>query len=56
MLVQLRVLTGFDHLYIGGGNARLLTEQLASDVTTVANEDGITGGARLWALAVAPSG
>ena len=56
VIAQLRVLTGFDHLYIGGGNARLLTEALAADVTTVANEDGITGGAKLWALAVAPWG
>jgi polyphosphate glucokinase len=56
VIAQLRVLTGFDHLYIGGGNARLLTESLAEDVTTVANEDGLTGGARLWALAVAPAG
>ncbi|MGC8477568.1 MAG: ROK family protein [Acetobacteraceae bacterium] len=56
VIAQLRVLTGFDHLYVGGGNARLLTDSLAKDVTTVANEDGLTGGARLWALAVAPAG
>lgn len=46
---QLRVLTDFDHLYIGGGNARHLEEDtLPPDVSTVDNRDGILGGIRLW--------
>ena len=46
---QLRVLTDFDHLYIGGGNARHLeADSLPPDVTTVDNKDGILGGMRLW--------
>ncbi len=46
---QLRVLTDFDHLYIGGGNARhLKADALPPDVSTVDNTDGILGGFRLW--------
>jgi polyphosphate glucokinase len=46
---QLRILTDFDHLYIGGGNARhLKPSALPPDVSTVDNTDGILGGFRLW--------
>ena len=46
---QLRVLTDFDHLYIGGGNARhLRPEKLPGDISIVDNRDGILGGIRLW--------
>ncbi len=46
---QLRVLTDFDHLYIGGGNARHLeSDSLPPDVSTIDNRDGILGGIRLW--------
>ena len=44
----LRALTTFDHLYIGGGNARLVTLQLPRDVSIVSNVAGIVGGVRLW--------
>jgi polyphosphate glucokinase len=44
----LRNLTNFDHLYIGGGNARLLNMALPPDVTVVSNMAGIIGGIRLW--------
>ena len=44
----LRVLTHFDHLYIGGGNARKLRLELDPDVTLVSNEAGIHGGIALW--------
>ena len=44
----LRNLTNFDHLYIGGGNARRLTIALPSDVSIVSNDAGIWGGVRLW--------
>ena len=45
----LRDLTNFDHLYIGGGNAkRLEDEELPDDVSLVDNTAGILGGIRLW--------
>jgi polyphosphate glucokinase len=44
----LREIVRFDHLYIGGGNARDITFQLPTDVTIVSNTDGLTGGIRLW--------
>jgi predicted TIM-barrel fold metal-dependent hydrolase/predicted NBD/HSP70 family sugar kinase len=44
----LRRLVNFDHLYIGGGNARCIDFALPSDVTTVPNTDGLTGGIGLW--------
>jgi polyphosphate glucokinase len=44
----LRALTYFDHLYIGGGNARLLECELPSDVSKVSNELGMRGGIWLW--------
>lgn len=45
----LRMLTEFDHLYIGGGNARLVDIELPPDVSVVQNTAGILGGIRLWA-------
>jgi polyphosphate glucokinase len=44
----LRTLVFFDHLYIGGGNARHIKFDLPSDITVVDNSAGITGGIRLW--------
>lgn len=44
----LRVLTNFDLLYIGGGNATAISFALPADVHLVSNETGITGGVRLW--------
>ncbi|MFL5267464.1 MAG: ROK family protein [Stellaceae bacterium] len=44
----LREVVRFDHLYIGGGNAKDLTFPLPKDVTIVPNTDGLTGGIRLW--------
>lgn len=44
----LRVLTNFDTLYIGGGNAAKITFQLEQDVKIIPNEDGLRGGAGLW--------
>lgn len=44
----LRALTFFDHCYIGGGNAKRITEELPDDVTTVDNSAGILGGIKLW--------
>jgi polyphosphate glucokinase len=44
----LRALTFFDHCYIGGGNAKHLSDDLAADVSTVDNTAGILGGIKLW--------
>lgn len=46
---NLRSLTNFDRLYIGGGNAKRIKVELGPEVRTVPNEYGIKGGARLWA-------
>ena len=44
----LRMLTHFDKLYIGGGNADRIDFELDSDVQIISNEYGVRGGARLW--------
>src|SRR5689334_22979518 len=44
----LRKLTSFDHLYIGGGNARKIDFELDPDVTVVSNDAGLKGGIALW--------
>jgi len=44
----LRRLVNFDHLYLGGGNAKHIAFALPSDVTIVPNSDGLTGGIALW--------
>jgi len=39
----------FDHIYIGGGNAKhLATEELGPNVTLVENTAGILGGIKIW--------
>lgn len=45
---NLRVLTHFDRLYVGGGNSRRLDGELPDDVTVVDNAAGLIGGAKLW--------
>ena len=45
---NLRMLTAFDHLYIGGGNARKIRLKLERDVTVIDNDAGLRGGAVLW--------
>ncbi|MCU0279995.1 MAG: ROK family protein [Candidatus Nanopelagicales bacterium] len=49
----LRPVFGWDRLYVGGGNAKHLTEPLGDDVTIVANVAGIVGGVRVWDLDMA---
>jgi len=44
----LREVVRFDHLYLGGGNAKDITFALPPDVSIVPNTDGLTGGIRLW--------
>jgi polyphosphate glucokinase len=43
-----QVLTNYDHLYIGGGNGRLLANHIDSSITIVDNVAGILGGIKLW--------
>lgn len=38
----------WDHLYIGGGNARLINFKLPEHVSVISNEDGLLGGVALW--------
>jgi polyphosphate glucokinase len=45
---NMRRLTNFDHLYIGGGNARRIDFALARDITLVSNIAGLKGGLALW--------
>jgi polyphosphate glucokinase len=45
---NLRTLTNFDHLYIGGGNAKKIDFELDPDVTIVDNAAGLAGGVVLW--------
>jgi len=47
-------LVGYDTLYIGGGNAKNITLDLAANIRLVSNEAGITGGVRLWDEALDP--
>jgi polyphosphate glucokinase len=46
----------FDHLFIGGGNARKLTIGASPSITIVSNVAGIEGGAALWREPAAVSG
>lgn len=39
----------YDHLYLGGGNAKKVTIELPLNVTTVSNVAGLLGGIALWA-------
>lgn len=45
---NMRTLTHFDRLYLGGGNAKKLSVELPSDITTIDNLAGLSGGAALW--------
>lgn len=47
-IATLRLLTNFDRLYIGGGNAKAINVELPSDVKLVSNELGMRGGIWLW--------
>ena len=45
---NMRRLTNFDHLFIGGGNAKKIGFALDPDVTIISNEAGMEGGVALW--------
>jgi polyphosphate glucokinase len=45
---SLHRLVFFEHLYIGGGNARRLTGNLGPNITLIDPNSGILGGLKLW--------
>jgi polyphosphate glucokinase len=45
---QLRDITNYDRLYVGGGNAERLRGEMPSRVTRIESEAGLLGGYRLW--------
>ena len=45
----LKTVFNYDTLYIGGGNARKINFKLDKNIKIITNQDGIKGGARLWA-------
>jgi polyphosphate glucokinase len=47
-IANMRRLTNFDHLYVGGGNARRIAFELEADVSLVSNVAGLQGGVALW--------
>ncbi len=47
-LENFRVLTNFDHCYLGGGNSRHLRASVQEPYSVVDNLAGILGGVRLW--------
>jgi polyphosphate glucokinase len=49
----LESLLHFDHLFIGGGNARKLSIKTSAWMTIVSNDAGLEGGAALWRLPAA---
>jgi len=50
-LAHFKAIVNWDHIYIGGGNARLLTqEDVGPDATLISNANGLLGGIRIWDL------
>jgi polyphosphate glucokinase len=47
-LQHMHTLTGYDHLYIGGGNAEHIAFELAPNQTVIDNALGVLGGIKLW--------
>jgi polyphosphate glucokinase len=47
-LENFRVLTNFDHCYLGGGNSRHLRGNVEEPYSVIDNLAGIIGGVRLW--------
>ena len=50
VILVLKTVFNYDHLYISGGNAEYIKFQLDSNVSIEGNKDGIKGGAVLWKL------
>jgi polyphosphate glucokinase len=47
-IAMLKKVFFYDHLYLGGGNSRLVTFRLPRDVSLVSNDAGLEGGAFVW--------
>jgi polyphosphate glucokinase len=47
-IVQTAHTFNWDHLYIGGGNAKLINFKLPENVSIISNEDGLFGGVAMW--------
>ncbi len=54
MIDVLQTLLHYDHLYLGGGNAKKIHGRLPTHVTRVSNEAGMKGGAALWRIKDVP--
>jgi polyphosphate glucokinase len=50
ILLVLKTVFNYDHLYIGGGNSKKITFDIGNMITLVSNVDGIKGGAKLWQM------
>jgi polyphosphate glucokinase len=50
----LKTVFNYDHLFIGGGNAKRINFELEDNMSIVSNKDGIKGGARLWQIEETP--
>jgi polyphosphate glucokinase len=48
MIAQTLDTFNWDHLYLGGGNAKKIDFKLPENVTIVSNETGLLGGVALW--------
>lgn len=47
-IAQTQATFNWDHLYLGGGNTKLIRMEPREDVTIVSNMDGLLGGVALW--------
>lgn len=47
-IAQTEATFNWDHLYLGGGNTKLLTMKPRRNITIVSNMDGLLGGVALW--------
>jgi polyphosphate glucokinase len=47
-IANFEVLLNYDHLYLGGGNSKLMSGHVPRSVTIVDNVAGILGGIKLW--------
>lgn len=48
VIAILNTVFNYDHLYIGGGNAKHINFELDRNISIVTNKEGIKGGPRLW--------
>ena len=55
-IASLAHLVAYDHLYLGGGNAKKFRGPLDERTTVVSNEAGVRGGAVLWRNGTGPPG